>query len=199
MIRNVLIVLLSVLSFATAIVFGASFVAGPNGILCDVIDTQNTVAIVRLRHGGASFYSMKVEQFEVPVPPSFPKDGPEIDALHAHLAKARGVLKGAYREIMISVEKQAEQREWSNMIRFGFAAPSPNVQTSPKQVPGMGYMVFPLWVPLLLFAAYPILVFIRGPLSRRARRKRNECVHCGYNMTGNESGVCPECGELIND
>lgn len=23
------------------------------------------------------------------------------------------------------------------------------------------------------------------------------CVHCGYNLTGNESGVCPECGKGI--
>ena len=23
------------------------------------------------------------------------------------------------------------------------------------------------------------------------------CMHCGYNLTGNVSGVCPECGEQI--
>jgi len=25
------------------------------------------------------------------------------------------------------------------------------------------------------------------------------CRDCGYNLTGNVSGVCPECGEAISD
>ncbi len=37
--------------------------------------------------------------------------------------------------------------------------------------------------------------FIRGPLRRYRRRRRGECIGCGYNLTGNESGMCPECGE----
>ncbi len=34
---------------------------------------------------------------------------------------------------------------------------------------------------------------------RRLERRRAEgrCVVCGYNLTGNVSGVCPECGEKI--
>ena len=28
----------------------------------------------------------------------------------------------------------------------------------------------------------------------RARRDRTHCGRCGYSLTGNESGVCPECG-----
>jgi rRNA maturation endonuclease Nob1 len=32
---------------------------------------------------------------------------------------------------------------------------------------------------------------------RRARRKRGHCVPCGYDLTGNESGACPECGEKV--
>ncbi len=31
----------------------------------------------------------------------------------------------------------------------------------------------------------------------RRRRERGACVKCGYNLTGNVSGVCPECGERI--
>ena len=27
------------------------------------------------------------------------------------------------------------------------------------------------------------------------RLHRNLCPHCGYNLTGNVSGVCPECGD----
>ena len=27
----------------------------------------------------------------------------------------------------------------------------------------------------------------------------NACRHCGYNLTGNTSGICPECGTQIQD
>ena len=28
--------------------------------------------------------------------------------------------------------------------------------------------------------------------------KRSHCMECGYNLTGNVSGVCPECGEPVS-
>ena len=31
-------------------------------------------------------------------------------------------------------------------------------------------------------------------LLRRERLKRGLCTHCGYELTGNRSGTCPECG-----
>ena len=36
-------------------------------------------------------------------------------------------------------------------------------------------------------------------IDRRHRKRLAEghCCHCGYNLTGNVSGVCPECGERI--
>ena len=55
----------------------------------------------------------------------------------------------------------------------------------------------PIWAPLLLLAAYPTIAFIRGPLRRWRRRRKGLCLRCGYNLTGNESGVCPECGTKI--
>src|SRR6185312_17115274 len=38
-----------------------------------------------------------------------------------------------------------------------------------------------------------------GRLGRQmeARWNRGECGNCGYNATGNTSGVCPECGEPV--
>lgn len=56
---------------------------------------------------------------------------------------------------------------------------------------------FELWFPLLLFAPYPILAFIRGPLRRWRRRRIGHCTKCGYNLHGNESSICPECGTKI--
>ena len=29
---------------------------------------------------------------------------------------------------------------------------------------------------------------------RRERLAKGQCPHCGYDLTGNVSGVCPECG-----
>ncbi len=52
----------------------------------------------------------------------------------------------------------------------------------------------PLWMPLLVFAAYPIVALIRGPLRRWRRHRKGLCLRCGYNLEGNVSGVCPECG-----
>jgi hypothetical protein len=45
-----------------------------------------------------------------------------------------------------------------------------------------------------LFAAYPTAALIRGPMRRWKRRRNGLCINCGYNLTGNVSGVCPECG-----
>ncbi len=56
---------------------------------------------------------------------------------------------------------------------------------------------FPTWAPFVLFAAYPTIAFIRGPLRRHRRRRKGLCVACGYNLTGNVSGVCSECGTKI--
>ena len=50
-----------------------------------------------------------------------------------------------------------------------------------------------LLVPLVVIVAYPLLPFA----IRRDRRKRGLCIRCGYDLTGNVSGACPECGENL--
>lgn len=56
----------------------------------------------------------------------------------------------------------------------------------------------PLWLPFVLFALYPTIAFIRGPVRRYRRRKRGLCLRCGYDLRGNTSGICPECGKPLN-
>jgi hypothetical protein len=55
----------------------------------------------------------------------------------------------------------------------------------------------PLWLLFAVSLCYPILAFVRGPVRRWRRRRRGLCVKCGYNLTGNVSGVCPECGTAL--
>jgi hypothetical protein len=60
---------------------------------------------------------------------------------------------------------------------------------------GAGYwMIYvPFWMPAVLFGASSLYVY--RPYRRYKRRKRlGLCLSCGYNLTGNESGVCSECG-----
>ena len=49
----------------------------------------------------------------------------------------------------------------------------------------------PLWLPFLL------VLIPTGYLLWRDRRRipLGHCQKCGYDLTGNESGKCPECGE----
>lgn len=61
------------------------------------------------------------------------------------------------------------------------------------------WLGFPLWAPLALFAFYPALAFICGPLRRWRHRRRGLCLRCGYDLAGNVSGVCPECGSAVSD
>ncbi len=43
---------------------------------------------------------------------------------------------------------------------------------------------------LLVLLARPL----RKPIVIRNRRKRGQCVHCGYDLRGNTTPLCPECG-----
>lgn len=58
----------------------------------------------------------------------------------------------------------------------------------------MGRVFLP--VLLLIFGAYPALV-ARKRIKLDRRRKHGLCLSCGYNLTGNVSGRCPECGNQI--
>lgn len=58
----------------------------------------------------------------------------------------------------------------------------------------------PLWlrIPVLPVTAAIVAIWLFGRvlLARRASRSRkSNCRNCAYNLTGNVSGICPECGE----
>ena len=61
-------------------------------------------------------------------------------------------------------------------------------------------LIVPFWMVVAGLLAYPAHTLIHGSLRylrRWRRRKRGECANCGYNLTGNVTGVCSECGVRI--
>lgn len=56
---------------------------------------------------------------------------------------------------------------------------------------GGGEFVLPLWMPFVVFAA------IAYRLRPGAIALPGHCRKCGYDLTGNISGRCPECGESV--
>lgn len=57
----------------------------------------------------------------------------------------------------------------------------------------------PLWPLLIVFGIAPMVAWGRRRVRIRAERRRrsNRCVACDYDLRGNVSGVCPECGKAI--
>ncbi|HEX5228243.1 MAG TPA: hypothetical protein VFW44_11060 [Bryobacteraceae bacterium] len=54
---------------------------------------------------------------------------------------------------------------------------------------------FPLWPILIATAILPSTWLVKS----FRRPKRGHCPECSYNLTGNTSGVCPECGGRISN
>ena len=55
----------------------------------------------------------------------------------------------------------------------------------------------PLWAIFLPSLFLPLLIVARGPLRRYRRKQEGRCTSCGYDLTGNTTGHCPECGTKI--
>ena len=59
-------------------------------------------------------------------------------------------------------------------------------------------LLTPFWLASLLLGAYPLVVTIRHTARRRRERQTGRCRKCGYNLTGNVTGTCPECGASLD-
>jgi hypothetical protein len=68
----------------------------------------------------------------------------------------------------------------------------PTIRTLP---PARRFIVvdIPLWIPLAVVAIPTGFLWRR----ERKRPRPGHCRSCRYNLTGNVSGVCPECGEKV--
>jgi hypothetical protein len=54
------------------------------------------------------------------------------------------------------------------------------------------WLSLPLWIPLVIIAIPTAFLFWRD-----RRIPLGQCQKCRYDLTGNVSGVCPECGEKV--
>ena len=81
-----------------------------------------------------------------------------------------------------------EYRRWQTELRRFI--PLENVETFAPRTGVYSVVRVPLWLPFLL------IVIPTAWLWRRDRRgfPPGHCSRCGYNLTGNISGVCSECG-----
>jgi hypothetical protein len=91
--------------------------------------------------------------------------------------------------------------EWHG-LGFLFSGNSPFTTSSYWEI-GVREFFAPAWSISLLFAILPLLrmaAFIRSMKGQRRYRFRAAnklCQTCSYNLMGNTSGVCPECGTPV--
>lgn len=63
---------------------------------------------------------------------------------------------------------------------------------------GGTFISFPHWVPVLL-CCVPAIADLVVAYRRNRRGQENRCRRCDYDLTGNVSGRCPECGTPISN
>ncbi len=64
--------------------------------------------------------------------------------------------------------------------------------------PGCAMLSIPAWTLITVFVAVPCSLLVFRIWRRRWRTKRGCCVACGYNLAGNTTGRCPECGAVVS-
>lgn len=83
----------------------------------------------------------------------------------------------------------------SSTVEPGWAIiqnPGPELTWTARVPSGYWGIVCPLWIPIVMAAAGAVL------FHRRARPRRvGHCFKCDYDLTGNTSGICPECGTAV--
>ena len=62
---------------------------------------------------------------------------------------------------------------------------------------GFRAILFPLWAVAGAFCFLPTFAMVIA-VKRRLRIRAGHCFVCSYNLAGNSSGVCPECGTPIS-
>jgi predicted RNA-binding Zn-ribbon protein involved in translation (DUF1610 family) len=78
---------------------------------------------------------------------------------------------------------------WSHQRLGMWAYWVPVIRTQKTQV----VLILPLWC-VVCALGMPAIGLWYADWQRRKRRRPGHCSRCGYDLTGNVSGRCPECG-----
>lgn len=77
---------------------------------------------------------------------------------------------------------------WRRQLRAAPRGRSPVLMTGVRTWVGL---------PVALFLVYPVLAVLWERVGKLLKPRRGHCRTCGYNLTGNTSGACPECGATL--
>ena len=85
-------------------------------------------------------------------------------------------------------------RSW----RYLWYAELSRIYTTGSLEPSVGYKIVHHTIRLPMWLLAALVAIPTGLLWHRVRRVLfDHCQQCGYNLTGNTSGICPECGTPI--
>ncbi len=118
----------------------------------------------------------------------------------------RGLPPTYYSESRVLADEQERERRGQQVSRpfrrrwFSFACgpTSALVMCHADLVPvsRWDHLTVPIWLVAGITGAFP-MIWLAFALRRRRRRRQNCCMACGYDLTGNVSGICPECGRTV--
>ena len=170
MIRKTIIGLLVLATVGTVVLWALAFFSGPY--------TTEWSLTARI------FVRIKIDQrFEFFIAPKAPAE--------VRMAQFQGPEGAPWLDQWASACYQVQNPP--TILGFAWKQSDP-FQVGPSKGLPITLLLVPLWAPLLLFT-FPAVVLIRNALRRRARLRNGCCKKCGYDLQGNISGVCPECGK----
>jgi hypothetical protein len=99
---------------------------------------------------------------------------------------------GLYGMILLAQQKWPEDREWHapGLQYWSRRYQSSGVSEKLELVLVSGWILLAAW----LASTSLWWRYYARRLRAQRRRRSNQCLACGYSMSGNASGVCPECG-----
>ena len=115
-------------------------------------------------------------------------------------------LRAGLREGTLSITcsrraQPSEHRQYFDWHRYGLRISSylrvTGLQGADAEL-GESRIEAPFWLAAFLLSTYPLVVFVRGPMRRWHRSRSGLCLCCGYDLTGNVTGICSECGATLD-
>lgn len=92
----------------------------------------------------------------------------------------------------IWVKSESRHRHWPRYVGGVYDRSSWSIRWWPafREHLNLRYLDLPLWMPIGAFGTWRTAVWIRD----RRRFGKGRCPACAYDLRGNTTGVCPECG-----